>query len=53
MPRDHQQQLRDVTADMEKTASTTVACWTVFRELLPGNVLNKSVTLLFVSQAPY
>jgi hypothetical protein len=41
--RDHNQQLRDVTADTENTASSVVACWTVFTELLPGNALIKSV----------
>jgi hypothetical protein len=32
--------------DIENTASSNVACWTVFTELLPGNVLIKSVTTL-------
>jgi hypothetical protein len=30
---------------IENTASSIVACWTVFTELLPGNVLIKSVTI--------
>jgi hypothetical protein len=30
--------------DIENTASTIVACWTVFTELLSGNALIKSVT---------
>jgi hypothetical protein len=30
----------------ENTASSVVACWTVFTELLPGNMLIKSVALL-------
>jgi hypothetical protein len=29
----------------ENTASSIVACWTVFTELLPGNALIKSVML--------
>jgi hypothetical protein len=29
--------------DIENTASSIVACWTVFTELLPGNALIKSV----------
>jgi hypothetical protein len=33
-------------ADIENTASSIVACWTVFTELLPGNELIKSVTIL-------
>jgi hypothetical protein len=45
MSRDHHPQLRDVTSDMENTASSTVACWTVFTELLPGNAPVKSVTI--------
>jgi hypothetical protein len=43
--RDHHSPLRDVTVDMENTAFPTVACWTVFTELLPGNALIKSVTI--------
>jgi hypothetical protein len=31
--------------DIENTAPSTVACWTVFTELLPGNALMKSVTI--------
>jgi hypothetical protein len=31
------------TDDIENTASSIVACWTVFPELLPGNALIKSV----------
>jgi hypothetical protein len=34
--------------DIENIASSIVACWTVFRELLPSNALIKSVTLLSV-----
>jgi hypothetical protein len=49
MSRDHHTPLRDVTADTEKTAYSTVACWTVFTELLPGNALIKSVTIYFYS----
>jgi hypothetical protein len=36
--------LCEVTANTENTASSIVACWTVFTELLPGNALIKSVT---------
>jgi hypothetical protein len=36
---------RDVTAYTESTAPSTVAFWTVFTELLPGNALVKSVTV--------
>jgi hypothetical protein len=43
MSRDHHPRLRDVTADTENTATTVVACWTVFTELLPGSALIKSV----------
>jgi hypothetical protein len=32
--------------DIENTASSIVACWIVFIELLPGNALKKSVTIL-------
>jgi hypothetical protein len=46
MSRDHYLLLCDVTADMENTASCIVACWTVFTELLSGNALIKSVTVL-------
>jgi hypothetical protein len=31
--------------EIENTASSIVACWTVFTEPLPGNTLIKSVTL--------
>jgi hypothetical protein len=31
--------------DIENTAPSIVACWTVFTELLPGNALIKSVTI--------
>jgi hypothetical protein len=31
--------------DIENTASSVVACWTVFTELLAGNTLIKSVTI--------
>jgi hypothetical protein len=31
--------------DTENTATSIVACWTVFTELLPGNALIKSVTI--------
>jgi hypothetical protein len=31
--------------DVVNTASSVVACWTVFTELLPGNALIKSVTI--------
>jgi hypothetical protein len=30
--------------NIENTASSIVACWAVFTELLPGNTLIKSVT---------
>jgi hypothetical protein len=45
MSRDHHPPLRDVTADTE---NTIVACWTVFTELLLGNALTKSVTILSI-----
>jgi hypothetical protein len=45
MSRDHSPLLCDVTADTENTASSIVVCWTMFTELLPGNVLIKSVTV--------
>jgi hypothetical protein len=32
--------------NIENTASSNVACWTVFTELLPGNALFKSVTII-------
>jgi hypothetical protein len=35
--------------DIENIASSVVACWTVFTELLPGNALIKSVTVLQLS----
>jgi hypothetical protein len=44
---DHHPPLRDVAADTENTYSSTVACWIVFTELLLGNALFKSVTILF------
>jgi hypothetical protein len=43
--RDHYLLLCDVTADMEITASSIIACWVVFTELLPGNMLIKSITI--------
>jgi hypothetical protein len=46
MSRDHHPPLRDVTVDTENIASSIVACWTVFTELLPCNALIKSVTIL-------
>jgi hypothetical protein len=45
MSRDRYVLLCDITADTENIASSTVACWTVFTELLPGNTLIKSVTV--------
>jgi hypothetical protein len=45
MSRD-QPPLRDITADMENRASSIVACWIVFTEVLPGNALIKSVAIL-------
>jgi hypothetical protein len=45
MSRDHYLLLCDVIVDMENTASSIVACWTVFTELLPGNALIKSITV--------
>jgi hypothetical protein len=36
--------------DIENTASSIVARWAVFTELLPGNALIKSVKTLFRSQ---
>jgi hypothetical protein len=41
--RDHYLQLCDVTADTENTASSIVERWAVFTELLPDNMLIKSV----------
>jgi hypothetical protein len=38
--------LCDVTADMKNTASSIVTCWTMFTELLPRNVLIKSITIM-------
>jgi hypothetical protein len=49
MSLDHQPQLRDVTADTERTNSSIAACWTVFRELLPGNLLIKSFTISYLN----
>jgi hypothetical protein len=43
MSRDHHPPLRDVTSDIENTASSIVACLTMFKELMPGNELIKSV----------
>jgi hypothetical protein len=34
--------------DIENTASSIVACWTIFTKLLPGNGLIKTVTILNV-----
>jgi hypothetical protein len=45
MSRDHYLLLCDVTSDTENTASSIVACWTVFTELLSGNALIKSITV--------
>jgi hypothetical protein len=45
MSRDQHPPSHDVTSDTENTASSVVACWTVFTELLLGNVLIKSVFL--------
>jgi hypothetical protein len=54
MSRDHHPFLRDVTVDMENTASSIVACWLVFTSLFPGNVLIKSVTIfLLIWAAPF
>jgi hypothetical protein len=35
--------------DIENTASSIGACWSVFTELLPGNALIKSATVLSVN----
>jgi hypothetical protein len=48
MSRDHHPQLGDVTAGTENTASSIVAYWTLFTELLPGNGLIKSVKLSYL-----
>jgi hypothetical protein len=48
MSRYHHPPLRDVTADIENTAPSIVAHWTVFTELLPGNALLKSITKSFL-----
>jgi hypothetical protein len=53
MSRDHYLLSCDVTADMENTASSTVACWTVSTELLPSNALIKSVTISKNMQVQY
>jgi hypothetical protein len=45
MSRVHYLLLCDDAADMENTASSIVAYWTVFTELSPGNALIKSVTI--------
>jgi hypothetical protein len=42
---DHHPPLCDVTTSTENTASSIVACWAVFTQLLPGNGLIKSVIL--------
>jgi hypothetical protein len=47
MSRYHHPPLRDVTAEIENTASSIVACWTVFTELLPGKAFIKPVTLSY------
>jgi hypothetical protein len=39
------------TDDIENTSSSFVACCIVFTELLPGNVLIKSVTIISNAQA--
>jgi hypothetical protein len=41
--RDHYLLLCQVIVDTENTASSIVACWAVFTELLPGIALIKSV----------
>jgi hypothetical protein len=38
------------TDDIENTASSIVSFWNVFKELLPGNVLIKSVTFLLLNR---
>jgi hypothetical protein len=50
MSHDHHPPLRDVTSDLENTASSIVACWTVFTELFPGNALIKSVTVFITEK---
>jgi hypothetical protein len=45
MSLDHHPLLHDVTADRNNIASSIVACWTVFTELLPDKALIKSVTI--------
>jgi hypothetical protein len=37
--------------DIENIASSTVACWAVFTELMPGNALIKSVTISWSTSA--
>jgi hypothetical protein len=41
--------MRQLCGLKENTASPVVACWTVFTELLPGNVLIISVTLFILN----
>jgi hypothetical protein len=36
----------DITTDTEITASSIVACWIVFTDLLPGHALIKSITII-------
>jgi hypothetical protein len=47
MSRDCYLLLCDVAADTDNTASSIVACRTVFTEMLPGNALIKSVTIFY------
>jgi hypothetical protein len=51
MSRDHNPPLRNVTVDTENTAFSIVSCWTMFRDLLPGNALIKSAKMLNKKQA--
>jgi hypothetical protein len=48
MSRDHHSSLLDVTVDAKNTASSIVACWTLFTKLLPGNAMIKSVTIFYM-----
>jgi hypothetical protein len=48
MSRDRYLLLCDDTADTENTASSILACWTVFTELLPGNALIKFVSIIII-----
>jgi hypothetical protein len=50
MSRDHHPPLRDVTAYMENTTSSIVACWTGFTELLPGNAFIKPVAIILLTK---